>query len=273
MSVRDRWDIVVPVKGLAAAKSRLVGVDPVLRGRLALAFATDAVTAALAVPAVRRVLVVTKDPVAAAHLSRLGAHIVPESRGPGLNAAIEAGLDAVVGTVDGVDLSVGSRADLVVQSDAARVAVMTGDLPAVQPAEIAAALAAATGHLRAIVADAEGTGTVLLTADGTAEHSVDESATAERPAAADGTGTSARAGTAAGAGSADGAGTSAGVRIRPQFGPGSCARHRADGHVLLSGAFPGLRRDVDTWAGLEEARRLGLGAATSAVAASLQAAG
>ena len=212
------WDVLIPVKRLAAAKSRLGDVDDAHRRRLALSFATDAVTAALAVTAVGRVLVVTEDPIVAAQLSVRGAEIVGETRGHGLNAAIEAGLDALAAT-----------------GDAQRIAIMTGDLPAVSPDEIAAALAAAAGLRLGVLADAEGTGTVLLTTDATAEGGATAAAL-----------------------------TTSAVRPVPRFGPDSYARHRAAGHVPIPGDYPGLRRDVDTQADRREARRLGLGAATCA---------
>ena len=51
--------------------------------------------------------------------------------------------------------------------------------------------------------------------------------------------------------------------LNPLFGAGSAARHRDDGAVELVGDWPGLRCDIDTPADLDEARRLGLGAATA----------
>jgi len=63
------------------------------------------------------------------------------------------------------------------------------------------------------------------------------------------------------------AGTSAlcafGTTLDPHFGPDSSARHRRSGAIELTGAWPGLRCDVDTPADLAAARRLGLGPATS----------
>ena len=63
-----------------------------------------------------------------------------------------------------------------------------------------------------------------------------------------------------------GTGTSAlfafGAALDPQFGPDSSARHRRSGAIELTGAWPGLRCDVDTPADLAVARRLGVGAAT-----------
>ena len=64
-----------------------------------------------------------------------------------------------------------------------------------------------------------------------------------------------------------GTGTSAlfafGATLDPQFGPDSSARHRRSGAIELTGAWPGLRCDVDTPADLAIARRLGVGAATA----------
>ena len=51
--------------------------------------------------------------------------------------------------------------------------------------------------------------------------------------------------------------------LDPQFGPDSCARHRRSGAIELTGAWPGLRCDVDTPADLAAARHLGVGAATA----------
>ncbi len=54
-----------------------------------------------------------------------------------------------------------------------------------------------------------------------------------------------------------------GTPLDPQFGPDSSARHRRSGAIELTGAWPGLRCDVDTPADLAVARRLGVGAATA----------
>lgn len=55
----------------------------------------------------------------------------------------------------------------------------------------------------------------------------------------------------------------------PRFGQGSRARHRAAGAAELSGDLPGLRRDVDDPADLDEAVALGVGPHTAAVLAAL----
>ena len=205
------WAVVLPVKRLAAGKSRLRGaVTGVRHERLALALALDTAAAALASPAVARVVAVTDDPEAAAALAALGAHTVPDPPGAGLNAAFAHGASLAGG---------------------APVAALAGDLPALRPADLAAALRAAevlqaraptTGGAgaRGFAADADGTGTVLLTAP-------------------------------------------AGGHLDPRFGPGSAAAHAASGAVPLNGAWPGLRRDVDTAADLAAAAALGLGPHTA----------
>ena len=54
-----------------------------------------------------------------------------------------------------------------------------------------------------------------------------------------------------------------GAPLDPQFGSDSSARHRRSGAIELTGAWPGLRCDVDTPDDLAAARRLGVGAATA----------
>jgi 2-phospho-L-lactate guanylyltransferase len=64
-----------------------------------------------------------------------------------------------------------------------------------------------------------------------------------------------------------GTGTSAlfafGVPLDPRFGPDSAEQHRRSGAVELTGAWPGLRYDIDTPDDLLAARRLGVGAQTA----------
>ncbi|MFJ8000592.1 2-phospho-L-lactate guanylyltransferase [Streptomyces sp. NPDC096310] len=142
------WSLVVPLKPLRLAKSRLaVATGDALRPRLALAFALDTVAAVLACSVVRDVAVVTDDPTAAAELSALGARVVPDTPADGLNAA----------------LAHGARAVRALRPRAA-VAALNADLPALRPAELALVLAAAEPFPRAFLADAAGIGTTLLTA-------------------------------------------------------------------------------------------------------------
>jgi 2-phospho-L-lactate/phosphoenolpyruvate guanylyltransferase len=54
-----------------------------------------------------------------------------------------------------------------------------------------------------------------------------------------------------------------GASLDPEFGVDSAARHRRSGAIELTGAWPGLRCDVDTPADLVTARQLRVGAATA----------
>ncbi|MET9441786.1 2-phospho-L-lactate guanylyltransferase [Streptomyces sp. NPDC006610] len=142
------WTLVIPLKPLARAKSRLSDTAAdALRPGLALAFAQDTVAAALAAAAVRDVAVVTDDALAGRELSALGARIVPDEPGTGLNAAL-------------------AHAAAVVR--AARpecpVAALNADLPALRPRELHRVLEAAAEFPRAFLPDAAAIGTTLLTA-------------------------------------------------------------------------------------------------------------
>lgn len=142
-----RWAVVVPVKRLAVAKTRLSVLGDAARRGLALAFAADVVVAASAAPAVHAVVVVTDDCDVGHALGVLGAHVVPDRPGAGIDAALEHGATAARTLVRG-----------------AGVAAVAGDLPALT----AAALGQALGQVRArgVVADASGTGTTLLATTG-----------------------------------------------------------------------------------------------------------
>jgi 2-phospho-L-lactate guanylyltransferase len=142
------WSVVVPAKRLAVAKTRLRPLTSAFgngHDALVLALLADTVAAATACPVVGEVVVVTDDPAAAELVRELGARTVADEPDAGLNAALEHGAS-------------------VAREPA--VAALSSDLPALRPTELAAALTAAGGHPRAFVADAQGTGTTLLTAVG-----------------------------------------------------------------------------------------------------------
>ncbi|MER5463885.1 2-phospho-L-lactate guanylyltransferase [Streptomyces sp. NPDC002668] len=142
------WSLVVPLKPLVLAKSRLAeAADDILRPHLALAFAQDTVAAALACPEVRDVAVVTDDPAAAAELAALGARIVPDTPAAGLNAALTHGAEAVRAV-----------------RPAAAVGALNADLPALRPTELARVLARASAFSRAFLTDTAGIGTTFLSA-------------------------------------------------------------------------------------------------------------
>ncbi|UIX30511.1 2-phospho-L-lactate guanylyltransferase [Streptomyces sp. GQFP] len=143
-----QWTVVIPLKPLARAKSRLADTaHDGLRPGLALAFAQDTVAAVLACTAVRDVAVVTDDALAARELAALGAAIVPDEPLGGLNAALAHGAAAVRTR----------RPD-------SPVAALNADLPALRPLELARVLDAAAEFPRAFLADAATVGTTLLTA-------------------------------------------------------------------------------------------------------------
>ncbi len=142
-----RWSMVIPVKVLALAKSRLTGPAGPRRAELALAMAADTVAAAAACPAVDSVIVVTDDEAAAAELSRLGAVVLPDQPGDGLNPALAYGAAYCDERWPGR-----GRAG------------MAADLPALAAAELDRALARAAEAGQAFVPDAAGTGTTLYTA-------------------------------------------------------------------------------------------------------------
>ena len=248
-SARFSWTVLLPVKVLARAKSRLAVLAGERRGELALALASDTVAAVLACPEVARVVVVTSDPEAGPLLAALGAIVVPDepadrSASLGNTGLGNTGLENT-GALRGAGVA-GVLGDLGVQDPlnaalrhgaavAARrwpgtgLAALTADLPAVSPAELAAALraAGAAAGLSAFVPDAACVGTTLY---------------AVPP----------------------------GGEFRPLFGGASRARHAAAGAIELDpGAFTGLRRDVDTPDDLREALSLGVGPFTRAVAADL----
>ncbi|WP_020138718.1 2-phospho-L-lactate guanylyltransferase [Streptomyces sp. 351MFTsu5.1] len=142
------WTLVIPLKPLARAKSRLSDTagDGVRPG-LALAFAQDTVAAALTCPAVRDVAVVTDDALAGRELAALGARIVPDEPRGGLNAALRHGASAVRS----------ARPE-------SALAALNADLPALRPLELARVLDAAAEFPRAFLPDAAALGTTLLAA-------------------------------------------------------------------------------------------------------------
>jgi 2-phospho-L-lactate guanylyltransferase len=142
----DHWRLVVPVKCQRTAKSRLHPPAGVARPDLAHAIALDTITAALAAIAPAHLVLVTSDEPTAAFVREQGGVVIPDP-GQGLNAAIRAGIDFV-------DRALGPGP----------TAVLLGDIPALRPQDLVAALGECARHPRALVPDASGAGTVLLSA-------------------------------------------------------------------------------------------------------------
>ncbi len=197
--------LVIAVKRLSAAKTRLAPVfSSATRESVVLAMLIDTIAAASAVSALRSVTVVTPDEIAADASRRVGARVLmdptPEGHRDPLNNAITA-------------------AETAIRAETPNVVALQGDLPALQPQELAEAIRAARGYPRSFVGDRHGTGTSALFAFG--------------------------------------------VGLDPRFGPDSAQHHRHSGAIELTGAWPGLRCDIDTPDDLSVARRLGVGAATA----------
>jgi len=194
--------LVIAVKRLAAAKTRLAPVfSAATREAVVLAMLADTITAALAVA---DVTVVTPDAAAAEAARGLGARVLTDPTPVGhhnpLNNAIVA-------------------AEATLRETTSNIVALQGDLPALQPQELAEAITAARAYRRSFVGDRHGTGTSALFAFG--------------------------------------------VALDPHFGPDSAQRHRHSGAIELTGAWPGLRCDIDTPDDLLVARRLGVGTATA----------
>jgi len=222
------WTILIPIKRLGEAKTRLRGALPgVNHRRLVVAMTLDTVAAAVACPVAGRVVAVTDDVAAAEAVRALGAEVVPDLPDAGLNQAL-----AYAATIARPKAAPGAQPGL---------AALAADLPALRTAELTEALRAAaevawppSGSMpsvatlspatpvRAYVADASGTGTVLLAAP-------------------------------------------PGARLEPCFGRDSAAAHSASGAIALTDEWPSLRRDVDTAADLAAAVVLGLGPHTAHV--------
>lgn len=138
------WALVVPVKRLHLAKSRLSDVAGARRADLALAMAADTVDAALRAPDVVAVVTVTDDERAEEQLAGLGAVVVADEPDAGLNPALRHGAS-------------------VARAYASAVGALSADLPALRPEVVSTVLGQAAQHRVAFLPDLAGTGTTLYT--------------------------------------------------------------------------------------------------------------
>lgn len=140
--------LIIAVKRLGLAKTRLApAFAPEAREQMVLAMLIDTITAASSVIAVRAITVVTPDAVAADAVRGLGARVLvdptPTAHPDPLNNAI-------------------SITEAAIRTETANVGVLQGDLPALQPRELAQAIALARKNQRSFVSDRHGTGTSAL---------------------------------------------------------------------------------------------------------------
>lgn len=145
------WYVVVPVKGGRTAKSRLR--QHIDNEDLVAAIIHDTLDVVIRVVPPDHVVVVTSDPDESDHARALGAAVVADP-GDGLNGACLAGLRSVAAART---------------ADAAAVAVLLGDHPALTEHELRSALEAGTRLATFFIPDAEGVGTAMVGATGPGE--------------------------------------------------------------------------------------------------------
>lgn len=140
------WGVVVPVKPLRTAKSRLAELGEDVRRDLVLAFLHDTVSAVLEARSVRLVVVVTDDVVLARAATDLGARAVPDGH-TDLNATLVQGAAEVLRRSPDVGLVAGCA-----------------DLPALRGADLDDWLSVRCAGHRAFVGDVAGHGTTVVRA-------------------------------------------------------------------------------------------------------------
>ena len=149
----DGWTIVVPVKALAGAKSRLAAAVTAPRRRdLVMAMATDVVRACVSAPGVSRVRVVSPDPELEAMALRIGAEFVAEPAGKA-----EAGRGEHASDHDTLNAALA----VAFRDIRGPVGVVTADLPEITAEHLGRILAAASSHPHSIITDRSGEGTTM----------------------------------------------------------------------------------------------------------------
>jgi 2-phospho-L-lactate guanylyltransferase len=141
--MRPDWVVLVPMKRLFLAKSRLDCPLPAHRPDVARAMVETVVATAVDVPSVRQVVVVTDEPW---HHGAAPVVVVPDGGRQDLNGALSRAAEYVAR-----------------RWPHSAIAAVPGDVAAVTVHELAAGLSVASAHRRSVVADHAGTGTVLLT--------------------------------------------------------------------------------------------------------------
>jgi 2-phospho-L-lactate/phosphoenolpyruvate guanylyltransferase len=147
-------DVLLPIKPLARAKTRLRGAadyrggDPAAHARLVIALARDTIAAAAGASMVRRAVAICVDRLICRILAKDGIEAIADEPGGGLNCALRYG-ETLLRAAD----------------PTTAVAAMPADLPALRSSELDCAVcdALAAGG-RAFCADQAGTGTTLLLA-------------------------------------------------------------------------------------------------------------
>lgn len=141
-----RWALLVPLKPLDSAKSRL-HVPAEVRAPLVLAMACDTVEVALACPLVDLVLVVADDVEGLEPLQRMGAVVVVAPSREGLNQALHRAAAIAAARDSGYG-----------------IASLVADVAAVTVDQLTRVLTEAACHLSCFVPDAAGPGTTFVAA-------------------------------------------------------------------------------------------------------------
>lgn len=133
---------VVPVKRFEAAKQRLAEVlEPAQRAALAAAMLTDVLAAISRTERIERTIVVSDDAEARQIAGRAGAGVLSDPPESGHSPAATAGVTDAI--------SAGARC----------AALLPGDCPLLDPAELDGAVATAGDNSVGVIADRHGTGT------------------------------------------------------------------------------------------------------------------
>lgn len=136
----ETWTVIVPVKPLGEAKSRLRAEQPGTDA-WARAFLSDVLAAVSAVERVATTIVATSDAEVSAIAHEWGALVIDDSDAPGINGAVShAAQYAPAGTA---------------------IAVVVSDLPLLTPEALGRVLAYADQYRTSFLADLEGTGTTM----------------------------------------------------------------------------------------------------------------
>jgi 2-phospho-L-lactate/phosphoenolpyruvate guanylyltransferase len=133
---------IVPVKRFGAAKQRLSdALAPADRARLAEAMTADVLERIAACPSIERTIVVSGEPRIAAVAWAAGAELIADPEDAGHSEAAALGVSAASG------------------QGASCVALLPGDCPLLDPAELDRELTALAPGSVAVIADRHGTGT------------------------------------------------------------------------------------------------------------------
>ena len=137
----DEWTVILPVKTLSTAKSRMSAAGGGPSASLAMAFFQDTLTAVSDCLLVSHAIIATADRVIGGLASAQGCLVVDDTGHPGINQA--------------------ARWAATAAEPASRIAILVSDLPCLTAESLQAVLTCARVHERSFLADAAGTGTTM----------------------------------------------------------------------------------------------------------------